>query len=125
MSGPSGRKKRWYEEGSGFSTTSQGPVVFGVDDSDLLIAVSNSDGANVLACHTGKQLGAKTTIASSATGLIRSFQAVAWASKSVARSRSRAISRIRKYLPKGCPASMACGGMCETGCGCVLGSESL
>ena len=35
----------------------------GVEDSDLLIAVSDSDGANVLACHTGKQLGAKTTIA--------------------------------------------------------------
>ena len=35
----------------------------GADESDLLIAVSNSDGANVLACHTGKQLGAKTTIA--------------------------------------------------------------
>jgi len=35
----------------------------GVADSDLLIAVSDSDGANVLACHTGKQLGAKTTIA--------------------------------------------------------------
>ena len=35
----------------------------GADESDLLIAVSNSDGANVLACHTGKQLGARTTIA--------------------------------------------------------------
>lgn len=30
---------------------------------DLLIAVSNSDGANVLACHVGKALGARTTIA--------------------------------------------------------------
>ncbi len=30
---------------------------------DLLIAVSDSDGANVLACFTGKELGAKTTIA--------------------------------------------------------------
>jgi trk system potassium uptake protein TrkA len=35
----------------------------GVAKADLLIAVSNSDGANVLACHTGKELGAKTTIA--------------------------------------------------------------
>lgn len=35
----------------------------GVAKADLLIAVSNSDGANVLACHTGKALGAKTTIA--------------------------------------------------------------
>jgi trk system potassium uptake protein TrkA len=34
----------------------------GAENADLLIAVSNSDGANVLACHTGKQLGAKTTI---------------------------------------------------------------
>jgi trk system potassium uptake protein len=35
----------------------------GVAKADLLIAVSNSDGANVLACHTGKELGAVTTIA--------------------------------------------------------------
>lgn len=35
----------------------------GADKADLLIAVSNSDGANVLACHAGKQLGAKRTIA--------------------------------------------------------------
>jgi len=35
----------------------------GVEKADLLIAVSNSDGANVLACFTGSELGAKTTIA--------------------------------------------------------------
>lgn len=35
----------------------------GVAKADLFIAVSNSDGANVLACHAAKQLGAKTTIA--------------------------------------------------------------
>ncbi len=35
----------------------------GAAKADLLIAVSNSDGANVLACFTGKELGAKTTIA--------------------------------------------------------------
>lgn len=35
----------------------------GVARSDLLIAVSNSDGANVLACHTAKQMGVATTIA--------------------------------------------------------------
>jgi len=35
----------------------------GVAETDLLIAVSNSDGANILACYTGTQLGAKTTIA--------------------------------------------------------------
>ncbi len=34
-----------------------------VHKADLLIAVSDSDGANVLACYTGKELGAKTTIA--------------------------------------------------------------
>jgi len=33
------------------------------DKSDLLIAVSNSDGANVLACFTATELGTKTTIA--------------------------------------------------------------
>jgi trk system potassium uptake protein len=35
----------------------------GAGETDLLIAVSNSDGANILACYTGTQLGAKTTIA--------------------------------------------------------------
>ena len=35
----------------------------GVEKADLLIAVSNSDGANVLACHAGKEMGAAMTIA--------------------------------------------------------------
>lgn len=35
----------------------------GAERADLLIAVSNNDGANVLACHAGKEMGAKTTIA--------------------------------------------------------------
>jgi len=35
----------------------------GAAKADLLIAVSSSDGANVLACHSAKELGAKTTIA--------------------------------------------------------------
>jgi trk system potassium uptake protein TrkA len=35
----------------------------GADQADLLIAVSNNDGANVLACHAGKEMGAKRTIA--------------------------------------------------------------
>jgi trk system potassium uptake protein TrkA len=35
----------------------------GAEKADLLIAVSNSDGANVLACFTAKELGTKTTIA--------------------------------------------------------------
>jgi trk system potassium uptake protein TrkA len=35
----------------------------GASKADLLIAVSNSDGANVLACFTATELGAKTTIA--------------------------------------------------------------
>jgi trk system potassium uptake protein TrkA len=35
----------------------------GAARADLLIAVSNSDGANVLACHVGKEMGTKTTIA--------------------------------------------------------------
>ena len=35
----------------------------GVDKADLLIAVSNSDGANVLACFTASDLGVKRTIA--------------------------------------------------------------
>ena len=34
-----------------------------VDKSDLLIAVSNNDGANILACHTAKGLGVKRTVA--------------------------------------------------------------
>ena len=35
----------------------------GAAKADLLIAVSNSDGANVLACHAAKELGTATTIA--------------------------------------------------------------
>jgi trk system potassium uptake protein TrkA len=35
----------------------------GVANADLLIAVSNSDGANVLACHVAKEMGTRTTIA--------------------------------------------------------------
>lgn len=35
----------------------------GAANADLLIAVSNSDGANILACHTAHQLGTKRTIA--------------------------------------------------------------
>jgi|FLYL01.1.fsa_nt_gi trk system potassium uptake protein TrkA len=35
----------------------------GVDKADLLIAVSNSDGANVLACHVAAELGVKRTVA--------------------------------------------------------------
>jgi trk system potassium uptake protein len=35
----------------------------GADRAELLIAVSDSDGANVLACHAGTDLGVKTTIA--------------------------------------------------------------
>ncbi len=35
----------------------------GVDHADLLIAVSNSDGANVLACHVAAELGVKRTVA--------------------------------------------------------------
>lgn len=34
-----------------------------VDRADLLIAVSNSDGANVLACHVAAELGVKRTVA--------------------------------------------------------------
>lgn len=34
-----------------------------VDKADLVIAVSNSDGANILACHTAHELGARTTVA--------------------------------------------------------------
>jgi trk system potassium uptake protein TrkA len=35
----------------------------GVEKADLLIAVSNSDGANVLACFTARELGVTTTVA--------------------------------------------------------------
>jgi trk system potassium uptake protein TrkA len=35
----------------------------GAEKADLLIAVSNSDGANVLACHAGKEMGVPMTIA--------------------------------------------------------------
>ena len=35
----------------------------GVQSADLLIAVSNSDGANVLACHVAADLGVKRTVA--------------------------------------------------------------
>lgn len=35
----------------------------GAEKADLVIAVSNSDGANVLACFTAKELGSATTIA--------------------------------------------------------------
>jgi trk system potassium uptake protein TrkA len=35
----------------------------GVNSADLLIAVSNSDGANVLACHVAAELGVKRTVA--------------------------------------------------------------
>lgn len=35
----------------------------GARNADLLIAVSDSDGANILACHTAHQLGVKRTIA--------------------------------------------------------------
>ena len=34
-----------------------------VEKSDLLIAVSNNDGANILACHIAKGLGVKRTVA--------------------------------------------------------------
>lgn len=35
----------------------------GVESADLLIAVSSNDGANILAAHTGRQLGVRKTIA--------------------------------------------------------------
>lgn len=35
----------------------------GVSDAELLIAVSNSDGANVLACHVAAELGVRRTVA--------------------------------------------------------------
>jgi trk system potassium uptake protein TrkA len=40
-------------------------------ETDLLIAVTSSDGANILACYTGTQLGAKTTIARIEDGELR------------------------------------------------------
>lgn len=40
-------------------------------EADLLIAVTSSDGANILACHTATQLGAKTTIARIEDGELR------------------------------------------------------
>jgi trk system potassium uptake protein TrkA len=43
----------------------------GAANTDLLIAVTSSDGANILACYTGTQLGAKTTIARIEDGELR------------------------------------------------------
>jgi trk system potassium uptake protein len=43
----------------------------GASETDLLIAVTSSDGANILACYTGTQLGAKTTIARIEDGELR------------------------------------------------------
>lgn len=43
----------------------------GAAESDLLIAVTSSDGANILACYTSTQLGAKTTIARIEDGELR------------------------------------------------------
>ncbi|HET9259629.1 MAG TPA: Trk system potassium transporter TrkA [Acidimicrobiia bacterium] len=43
----------------------------GAEDTDLLIAVTSSDGANILSCYTGTQLGAKTTIARIEDGELR------------------------------------------------------
>ena len=43
----------------------------GAEETDLLIAVTSSDGANILACYTGTQLGAKTTIARIEDGELR------------------------------------------------------
>jgi trk system potassium uptake protein TrkA len=43
----------------------------GAAKADLLIAVTNSDGANILACHTATQLGAKMTIARIEDGELR------------------------------------------------------
>lgn len=43
----------------------------GAADADLLIAVTSSDGANILACNTSTQLGAKTTIARIEDGELR------------------------------------------------------
>jgi trk system potassium uptake protein TrkA len=35
----------------------------GVDKADLVLAVSDADGANVIACHSAKQMGARRTVA--------------------------------------------------------------
>ncbi|MFZ0013420.1 MAG: Trk system potassium transporter TrkA [Acidimicrobiia bacterium] len=43
----------------------------GAAETDLLIGVTSSDGANILACYTGTQLGAKTTIARIEDGELR------------------------------------------------------
>lgn len=43
----------------------------GAAETDLLIAVTSSDGANILSCYTGTQLGAKTTIARIEDGELR------------------------------------------------------
>jgi trk system potassium uptake protein len=48
---------------AGNGATVQTLQAAGAANADLLIAVSNSDGANVLACHTATALGTKTTIA--------------------------------------------------------------
>lgn len=47
--------------GNGVSPTLQREA--GVEGADLLIAASNSDGVNALACHTAHRLGVKRTIA--------------------------------------------------------------
>lgn len=43
----------------------------GAAEADLLIAVTSSDGANILACHTGTLLGIETTIARIEDGELR------------------------------------------------------
>lgn len=43
----------------------------GAEDTDLLIAVTSSDGANILSCHTATELGVKTTIARIEHGELR------------------------------------------------------
>lgn len=45
--------------GASFTTLEEA----GVGDADLLIAVSSSDGANILACYTARQLGTARTVA--------------------------------------------------------------
>ena len=45
--------------GASFTTLEEA----GVGDADLMIAVSSSDGANVLACYTARQLGTARTVA--------------------------------------------------------------
>ena len=55
--------------GNGASTTMLEEA--GASHTDLLIAVSSSDGANILACHTATQLGTKTTIARIEDGELR------------------------------------------------------